>query len=217
MSQFSTKSDYAYEQVRARILSGEYEPGRVLNQAMMAGQIGISTTPLREALRRLKSEGLVELDAHRDARVTELTAEEGRDLLEVRMSLDPLAAGLAAERRGTADLRQIRDALAELRPLPDEPSAVDLAAHRHFHAAIYTASRNEILISTLDALWDKADRYRRFGLQDPRDQAERDRKAAEHEALLDRVADRDAAGAAEVMRQHIETSLGAKAASRLSS
>jgi DNA-binding GntR family transcriptional regulator len=214
---FSTKSDFAYEQVRARILSGEYEPGRVLNQAMMAGQIGISTTPLREALRRLKSEGLVELDAHRDARVTELTAEEGRDLLEVRMSLDPLAAGLAAERRGSADLREMRDALAELRPLPDDPGPADLAAHRHFHAAVYTASRNEILIGTLDALWDKADRYRRFGLQDPRDQAERDRKAAEHQALLDRVADRDAAGAAEVMRQHIETSLGAKAASRLNS
>jgi DNA-binding GntR family transcriptional regulator len=214
--QFSTKSDFAYDQVREKILSGEYPPGQVLNQAALAGVIGISTTPLREALRRLKSEGLVELDAHRDARVTDLTAEEARDLLEVRASLDPLAAALAAERRSAADVRAMRDALAGLRPLPDHPAVVDLVAHRRFHAAVYAASRNEILISTLDGLWDKADRYRRFSLEVDREPGELDQKAAEHQALVDRVADRDAAGAAEVMRRHIDTSLGAKAASRLS-
>src|SRR5262245_61413048 len=112
-----TKSDFAYSQVRRRILSGELEPGAVLQQRELASQIGISTTPLREALRRLMSEGLVELDAHRDARITPLRAEEARDLLEVRRSLDPLAAGLAAERRTTADLQLIRAAHQGLEPL----------------------------------------------------------------------------------------------------
>jgi DNA-binding GntR family transcriptional regulator len=93
---YATKSDFAYRRVREMILSGELEPGGVINQAILAREIGISTTPLREALRRLKQQGLVELDAHRDARVTELSAEEARDLLEVRRSLDPLAASLAA-------------------------------------------------------------------------------------------------------------------------
>src|SRR5829696_7666000 len=101
---YLTKSDYAYTRLRDGVLSGEFAPGTVLNQANLAKTIGISTTPLREALRRLKSEGLVELDAHRDARVAPLTAEEARDLLEVRRSLDPLAAGLAAQRRTTADI-----------------------------------------------------------------------------------------------------------------
>ena len=101
---YSTKSDFAYLTLRHRILSGEFAPGQVLNQATLARTIGISTTPLREALRRLKSEGLVELGAHRDARVTDLSAEEARDLLEIRRSLDPLAAALAAERRTTADI-----------------------------------------------------------------------------------------------------------------
>ena len=102
---FATKSDLAYTRVRGLILSGELAPGAVLPQAALAQQIGISTTPLREALRRLKQEGLVELDAHRDARVRPLDATEARDLLELRRSLDPLAASLAAQRRTDADRR----------------------------------------------------------------------------------------------------------------
>ena len=105
---FATKSDFAYTRVRELILSGQLEPGAVINQAMLARDIGISTTPLREALRRLKQQGLVELDAHRDARVTPLDAEEARDLLEVRRSLDPLAASLAADRRSRLDIAEMR-------------------------------------------------------------------------------------------------------------
>ncbi|WP_238005679.1 GntR family transcriptional regulator [Dactylosporangium sp. AC04546] len=212
---FTTKSDFAYLTLRNRILSGELEPGATLNQATLAPAIGVSTTPLREALRRLKSEGLVELDAHRDARVTPLTAEEARDLLEVRRSLDPLAAALAAERRTRDDIRAMRAAVEGLQPLPSDPNVFDLVAHRRFHTAVYLASHNELLIGTLDGLWDKADRYRRLGLVVERGQAERDQKAAEHTALLECVIAGDSAGAEEVMRLHIDTSLGAKAASQL--
>jgi DNA-binding GntR family transcriptional regulator len=211
---YNTKSDFAYTVVRDKILSGEFAPGQVLNQATLARTIGISTTPLREALRRLKSENLVELDAHRDARVTELTAEEARDLLEVRRSLDPLAAALAAERRTKADLKDIRDA-ANLEPLRRGFGVEELEAHRRFHRAIYRASHNDLLVNTLDALWDKADRYRRVGLAGEHGRQERDRKADEHRRLVDCVVAGDADGAAAVMHEHISTSLGAKAATRL--
>lgn len=212
---YATKSDFAYLTLRELILGGDYAPGQVLNQATLARTIGISTTPLREALRRLKSEGLVELDAHRDARVTELTAEEARDLLEIRRSLDPLAAALAAERRTKADIREIREAARGVEPLQRDFGVTDLIAHRRFHAAIYRASHNDLLIATLDGLWDKADRYRRLGLEVERSQVERDQKDFEHSKLVDCVAAGDAAGASDVMNQHISTSLGAKAASRL--
>jgi len=212
---FTTKSDFAYLKLRHQILSGELAPGAVLNQTSLASAIGVSTTPLREALRRLKSEGLVELDAHRDARVTPLTAEEARDLLEIRRSLDPLAAALAAERRTRDDIQDMRAAADGLQPLRSDPAVPDLVAHRRFHAAIYLASHNELLIDTLDGLWDKADRYRRLGLGPDHGQAERDQKAAEHAALLDSVVAGDTAGASDIMRQHIDTSLGAKAAARL--
>src|SRR3954453_21190514 len=119
---YATKSDFAYTRVRELILSGELQPGSVINQAVLARDIGISTTPLREALRRLIQQGLGEvdgpreargarLDTPRDARVTQLDAEEARDLLEVRLSLDPLAASLAAERRTRQDLAEMRAGL----------------------------------------------------------------------------------------------------------
>lgn len=211
----ATKSEFAYLTLRNKILSGELEPAAVLNQATLAPALGVSTTPLREALRRLKSEGLVELDAHRDARVSPLTAEEARDLLELRRSLDPLAAGLAAQRRTKEDIRVMRAAAEGLEPLSSDPDVVDLVAHRRFHTSIYRASHNDLLIATLDGLWDKADRYRRLGLEWPRSQQDRDQKSAEHKALLECVIAGDSDGAAQVMHQHIDTSLGAKAASRL--
>ena len=109
----ATKAEVAYELVRERLVRGELVPGAVIQQGALARELGISTTPLREALRRLMSDGLVELDARRDARVTRLTAEEARDLVELRRSLDPMAAGLAAERRTRqrlAAVSSIRDA-----------------------------------------------------------------------------------------------------------
>jgi DNA-binding GntR family transcriptional regulator len=211
---YSTKSEFAYICLRDKIVSREFAPGETLNQAVIARDLGISTTPLREALRRLKSEGLVELDAHRDARVTMLSAEEARDLVEIRLGLDPLAASLAAERRSKEDIAEMR-AAAEFGALPDHPSVADLVAHRRFHRAIYRASHNEILISTLDALWDKADRYRLVGLQDRPGPPDHDHTVDEHRRLLAFVIAGDGEAAAEVMVRHIQGSLGARATSRL--
>ncbi|MGW4801017.1 FCD domain-containing protein [Nonomuraea sp. NPDC004297] len=109
----------------------------------------------------------------------------------------------------------MRAAHEGLRPLPGNPAYEQLVAHRAFHAALYAASHNDLLIQTLDGLWDKSDRYRRLALEVERDQAARDRKAAEHEALLDHVIAGDADSAAAAMREHIDTSLGAQAAWRL--
>jgi DNA-binding GntR family transcriptional regulator len=212
---YLTKSDYAYTRIREGILTGEFGPGSVLNQAELAKTIGLSTTPLREALRRLDSEGLIELGAHRDARVAPLTAEEARDLLEVRRSLDPLAAALAAERRTKDDIRIMRQAASGLEPLLSNPTVNDLVAHRRFHTAVYTSSHNDLLIATLDALWDKADRYRRLGLQLVHSQDDREEKSQEHAELLDAVIRGDSAAAANVMQRHIDTSLGAKAVNHL--
>jgi DNA-binding GntR family transcriptional regulator len=212
---FTTKSDLAYTRVRGLILSGELAPGAVLPQAALAQTIGISTTPLREALRRLKQEGLVELDAHRDARVRPLDADEARDLLELRGSLEPLAASLAAQRRTDEDLEDVRAALDGLEGLSSRPSATELESHHRFHAAIHRASHNALLVETLDGLWVKTDRYRRHGLEAGRSDEERDIRAAEHRQLFEAIRDGDADAAAELMRRHVETSLGARSADRL--
>jgi DNA-binding GntR family transcriptional regulator len=212
---FATKSDLAYTRVRSLILSGTLAPGAVLPQAALAQQIGISTTPLREALRRLKQEGLVELDAHRDARVRPLDATEARDLLELRGSLDPLAASLAAQRRTDHDLDAIRAALDGLEALSTSPSVAQLDSHHRFHAAIHRASHNALLVDVLDGLWVKTDRYRRHGLETGRTDDERDARATEHRLLFEAVRDGDSDTAAELMARHVETSLGARSADRL--
>ena len=206
-----TKSDHVHARVRRLILTGGLEPGSVVPQARLAETLGVSTTPLREAMRRLATEGLVTLGAHRDARVAPLTAEEARDLLEVRLALDPRACALAAERRSTEELAAMRTALASCRALPDAPSDADLAAHRAFHRTVYLASHNDVLVATLDGLWDRTDRYRLLGLRSERDQDERDRTDREHAQLVDAVASGDAAAAAEVMGHHVGGSLGARA------
>ena len=211
----ATKSERAYARVREMVLTGELEPGAVLNQAVLARQIGISTTPLREALRRLAQQGLVELGAHRDARVAPLDAADARDLVELRQDLDPLAAGLAAQRRTAADLAEMADSLARLESLPEDPSPAQLAGHRRFHATLYRASHNAVLVETLDGLWDKTDRYRRHALRAGRSDEEVAQRAEEHRLLVEAVSDRDAAAATELMRRHVESSLAARAAGRL--
>ena len=213
----ATKAEVAYELVRERLVRGELVPGSVIQQGALARELGISTTPLREALRRLMSDGLVELDAHRDARVTPLTAEEARDLVELRRSLDPLAAGLAAERRTRQDLELIRQTAHDLAPLRADPRAADLATHRRFHVAIYSASHNQLLVQALDGLWDKADRYRRLALEGGRTDEDLDRTHDEHLALVDAIAAGDSETASAVMLAHVDASLGARAVARLTS
>ena len=212
---FATKSDLAYTRLRGLILSGELQPGAVLPQAALAQTIGISTTPLREALRRLKQEGLVDLDAHRDARVRPLDAAEARDLLELRGSLEPLAASLAAQRRSEADLTELSAALDGLEALSTRPSAAQLESHHRFHAAIHRAAQNALLVEIVDGLWVKTDRYRRHGLEVGRSDEELKSRATEHRLLFEAVRDGDADTAAELMRRHVETSLGARSADRL--
>jgi DNA-binding GntR family transcriptional regulator len=215
VSPFATKSDLAYARVRALILTGQLEPGAVLPQATLARAIGMSTTPLREALRRLRQEGLVSLDAHRDARVAPLDATEARELVELRQSLDPLAASLAAGRRTDAELAEIGSVLDGLESLSSHPSLDQLEHHRRFHAAIYRAAHNTLLADALDGLWDKSDRYRVHALEGERDEHDRRRSADEHRLLFAAIRDGDSEAAADVMRRHVAASLGARAAEQL--
>lgn len=213
---FVTKGDYAYAEVHRMILSGELGPGTAINQEALASRIGVSTTPLREALRRLKSEGWVRLDAHSDARVAELTAAEARDLFEVRITLDPRAAGLAAERRTPQDVAVMSQTAERLRPLIGGSDESVLLAHRQFHAAIYRASHNAMLVDMLESVWDKVDRYRRFGLDLVDASETRLRDYHDHFTLMQAVVDGDRQRAESIMRDHVSASVTARVADELS-
>lgn len=211
-----TKNDYAYFRLRELIITGELQPGAPLRQGRLADSIGVSTTPLREAIRRLAAEGLIDLAAHRDAKVSEATPEEAANVLEVRLSLDPLAASLAAGNRTDGELATIIEAERKLIPLTNGDGIDALMAHRDFHRSIYAASHNEVLIDMLERLWDKADRYRMIGLRSRDDSAEEtSRVAMEHHNLVLAITDSDTNRAGELMAEHIHNSLGKRAITAL--
>ncbi|TQM63753.1 GntR family transcriptional regulator [Humibacillus xanthopallidus] len=212
---FSSKSDVAYAELRARILTGALVPGSRLDQYELAESMGMSITPLREAIRRLSSERLIELGSHRNARIASMNAAEARELFEVRLLLDPGAAVLAAERRTAEDITALRGAAARLLPVTRAWGEEALGAHRAFHRALYLASHNDVLIRQLDDLWDKSDRYRRLGLELPPGDEPRTRDHREHHELLELIVVGDAAGAGDLMRVHIQRSLTAAAITAL--
>jgi DNA-binding GntR family transcriptional regulator len=194
-SPYRSKADVAYDEIRAAVLGGDLPPGTVLNQEQLAEDLGVSTTPLREALRRLESEGFVNMPPHRDAIVAPLDADELLALYEVREALDSLAAGLAAERHDEADAEAMAEAAARLGDEGGDP----VVANRALHASIYRASHNPVLIAQLDSLWDRSDRYR-IAI---RGIARQPQVVESHRAIVATVLSRDAVGAAAKMRVHI--------------
>ena len=208
---FSSKSDVAYAELRRLILNGDLPAGSRLSQYELAEQMRMSITPLREAIRRLSGEGLIELDNHKDARVSSIGADEARQLFEVRLALEPSAVALAAERRTDDDIARMRATLADLVPVTREWGEDGLCAHSAFHRALYVAAHNDVMIKTLDDLWAKSDRYRRLGLMLPAGEEPRMIDFNQHHQMLELVVDRDAAAVHSLARLHIENSLTASA------
>ncbi|MEU3018147.1 MULTISPECIES: GntR family transcriptional regulator [unclassified Nocardiopsis] len=206
---FSSKGGLAYTELRRRITVGELVPGSRLSQYALAEELGMSITPLREAIRRLVSERWVEMDAHRDVRVAPMSASEARELLEARFSLEPSATELAALRRTEGEIAAMRSAADALLPVTRTWGEDAIAAHRAFHRAIYTASHNKVMIGLLDDLWDKADRYRRIGLELPAGAEPRTLDLNQHHRILELVVAGDGTAAAALVRSHIRNSLGA--------
>jgi DNA-binding GntR family transcriptional regulator len=208
---YSSKSDVAYAELRRRILGGELQAGSTLRQYVLADELSISITPLREAIRRLSGEGLVVLDVHRNARVAGMDAVEARELVEARRALESEAVGLAASRRTDADIARMQEALGQLLPVTQQWGEPALVAHRAVHRALYVASHNAVLVALLDDLWDKSDRYRRAGLQRPPGAEPRTRDFEEHGRLVELVVAGGAEEAAALMRSHVDRSLIATA------
>jgi DNA-binding GntR family transcriptional regulator len=190
----------AYWQVRQEILDGTLAPGTSLDQEALATRLGLSTTPVREALRRLESERLVVSRAHRDTFVAALSTEVLADTYAVRLNLDPLAVSLAAKSATPAELEAIKE-LARVQP-SDDPGE-QLLQNRGLHRAIYSACGNEVLVEILDLLWDRSDRYRLITIQEERDP---DKLRREHVEIADAVTARNGKLAAKLMTAHISKS-----------
>jgi DNA-binding GntR family transcriptional regulator len=206
----TTKADGVYLEMRNQILYGVLEPGSRVDYLQLSAALGVSITPLREALRRLEADHLVIRIAHRDVIIAPLTHQEATDLVAVRQELDLLAARLAAvqmtqdELAVARDLVESQDEQEALRYLRDAgiPVAVGgmLNVNRAFHRMVYCGSHNQVLIQYRDAISTRTERYVILARQISEVPAEAYRLM--HSRLLAALAARDAAAAEDVMRAH---------------
>jgi DNA-binding GntR family transcriptional regulator len=194
-----TKAEVAYVALRRLILEGTIPPGSTVNQEVLAPQLGVSITPLREALRRLQAEGLVDFAAHRTVRVSALTARELHDLFDVKIKLDPHAASLAAT---TATDEQVAALRKSAQVGPTASAAERLEANRQFHGSLYEASNNEVLAALCNQLWLRSDRYRVIILREH--QLTDAILDGQHLEIAEAVASRDARLASKLVRQHTQ-------------
>jgi DNA-binding GntR family transcriptional regulator len=213
--------DKLASQLHARVLSGELPSGTRLRQEALAEEFGVSRTPVREALRKLQADGLVEVEPNRGAVVRGLSPREIRDAYEVRAALEALAAQLAAERATRQQLERLEHAQGEFRAALERTATrrrggrevgvreIRLwgSANDEFHQTIHEASGNDVLVGTLAQL------HRNF----PRDlsrlvvsesTAMLEANVREHKAILEALSRHDAPAASELMRQHVSRAGG---------
>jgi DNA-binding GntR family transcriptional regulator len=191
--------DGVYEHLKLEILMGKLPSGERLGEIALAERLGVSRTPVREAVQRLVQDGLVEVEANKGARVRALSFQEIEDTYAVREALDGLAARLAAEHRTAEDLGRIRAALQKLETLPETDYLEQTATDLEFHAAIALASRNAVLNGVLRGISETVVRIKQL----TRTTNQSPQTRADHHAILNAIEEQDLKAAEHAARAHV--------------
>jgi len=201
----------ALHQIRELIHNRTLKGGQVVIEQRLAEQLGVSRTPLREALQRLEGEGMVEKEAGRSYRVRNVDFEEYLHSLKVRLMIEPEAAAAAAAGRVPPyQLEFVREEINDLRKLPSEHTKAHWRSDDHVHRLIGSRCGNNVLFDTIEKLRVTT---RLYEIEDARQRVDRDLE--QHMALVDAVAAGDSALARKAMRTHLR-SLISHALSRIS-
>lgn len=193
--------EIVFEAMREAIISGVLKPSERLMEIQLAEEMGVSRTPVREAIRKLELEGFVVMIPRKGAYVAGVSHKDVADVFEIRAALEGLAAGLAAERITDDEIEQMERVL-----LYKEGEERDLElivkSDTDFHALVYKASRNQRLVQILENLREQIQRFRATSLAVPgrvRDAIE------EHRAIVEALANHDVEKAQELANSHIVT------------
>ena len=192
---YLSKTDLVAALIRELVITGELGPGEQLRQRDLALRFGVSQTPVREAMRRLESEGLLVCDTHRG--FTVVTPGDGRveENFQIRAALESLGAALAARKIDADGLARLRDLNEQMRALADDdPRYAEL--NREFHFTVYSCARSPLLLSLMRLLWASL----HGGPRVSRTHAE---SARQHDEILAALADADAPAASARTYQHI--------------
>ncbi|MEM7774941.1 MAG: GntR family transcriptional regulator [Pseudomonadota bacterium] len=195
------QTDRVYDRLKHMILEGELLPGGFVLQEELGDRIGVSRTPIREALIRLQSEGLIEIRPRHGMRVLPVSVSGMREIYEVLTGLEAHAAKIVAERGAeTATLAKLDEAVAEMdRALAIDDLAAWAEADDRFHTTLVAATGNQRLIDIMSKIFDQAYRVRKLTLKlRPKPV----RSNAAHRAVVEAIRDRDQQGAYRIHEQH---------------
>ncbi len=193
--------DVVFKTLRQEILTGKLKPGERLMEIQLANKLGVSRTPIREAIRKLELDGLVIMIPRRGAEVAQITLKDLKDVMEVRCALDVLAIELACERMEQEGLNNLYQACENFREAVKTKDTRKLAeADVAFHDAIVTSTGNTRLIQLVSNLSEQMYRYRFEYLKDA---TSHEMLQQEHMEMYQNILKKDKAAAASVVRKHI--------------
>ncbi|MDO4479372.1 MAG: GntR family transcriptional regulator [Lachnospiraceae bacterium] len=202
MNEFLPLREVVYNTLRKAILKGEFQPGERLMEITLANRLGVSRTPVREAMRQLENEGLVLMIPRKGAQVAKITRQEMTDVLEVRKSLEILAVEKACERISASQKEELKVREEEFKKvlLSDDITAI-AEADEAFHEVIYRATGNRRLIQLLSNLREQMYRFRVEYLKN-KDSWEL--LIDEHRRIVEALVTDDRATARDLTAQHID-------------
>ena len=202
MNEYLPLRDVVFNTLRQAILRGELKPGERLMEIQLANKLGVSRTPIREAIRKLELEGLVLMIPRKGAEVAEITEKNMRDVLEVRKALEELAVQLACDKITKEEIEEMKKAAEDFKKILKSKDITEIAeADVRFHDIIYMATDNQKLIQLLNNLREQMYRYR---IEYLKDVESRKTLVKEHYEICDALKHRDAEGAVEKMCIHIK-------------
>ena len=202
MNEYLPLRDVVFNTLRQAILKGELEPGERLMEIQLAERLGVSRTPIREAIRKLELEGLVLMIPRKGAEVAKISARSLRDVLEVRRALEELAIELACERMSQDELNELDRAQEDFKQAVEQGDAMSIAqTDEHYHDLIYQGTGNEKLVQMLNNLREQMYRYR---LEYIKDKDKRQILLLEHDHILRALKGRNIAEARAAVREHID-------------
>ena len=186
--------DVVFNTLRQAILRGELKPGERLMEIQLANKLGVSRTPIREAIRKLELEGLVLMIPRKGAEVAEITEKNMLDVLEVRRALEELAVKLACERITEEEIQELKDAADAFQKILSEKDITKIAeADEAFHDVIFKSTGNDRLIQLLNSLREQMYRYR---LEYLKREEYHPQLLEEHQQIIDRITRKDQSEAA---------------------
>lgn len=194
--------DVVFNTLRTAIITGEFAPGERLMEISLAERLGVSRTPVREAIRKLELEGLVIMIPRRGAEVARITEAGLKEVLEVRCALEELAVELACMRIDEEGLEQLKKAHQEFVEAVKNGDTLEITNQDEaFHECIFEQSRNKRLLQMVNNLKEQMFRYR---MEYVKEKSYHQELISEHEKMLEAIVDRDVTAAKAIMKHHIQ-------------